>query len=91
MESEELYSDAMKKLAIIVEENKDITKIKMISSAVSESSDLFIRMGFSITKINKLHQLFLGTNSNTNETGLALASIGRDEFLKRFASELVTK
>ena len=68
MESEELYSDAMKKLAIIVEENKDITKIKMISSAVSESSDLFIRMGFSITKINKLHQLFLGTNSNTNET-----------------------
>jgi hypothetical protein len=74
--SEELFLDAMKKLAKVVREDTKLQIIRIDTFFVQLNYDLLLEMGFCITDVPKDIARFTKTS--------AVARIEREDFLKRF-------
>src|SRR3989344_7509668 len=83
-----LYRDAMRKLAKIVKGDQEIEKIDAVSWIVTKISEVFEENGFTVKRLDK------SPNSpdsfdllKKDAEKISLASVSREEFLKRFLNK----
>lgn len=76
-----LYQDAMRKLAVIVDSDKEVERVVATSWVVGEHQRLFELAGFSIGEAPSevVDRFFSGSSQR-----IMTAVIGRDELLKRY-------
>lgn len=76
-----LYLDALRKLAVIVDADKDVERVVATSWVVGEHQRLFELAGFSIQEAPSeiVDRFFSGSSQR-----IMTAAIGRDAFLKRY-------
>jgi hypothetical protein len=89
-ESEELYFDAMQKLAKVVAEKRKIQRILKVFDNNKHTKELLSMMGFNVFGLSKsfplIYKIFMLNFKKSPERQEAMASMGRKKFLERFGN-----